>query len=222
MPIGVPLDMFNGAIFSTNNCGNIEVIDYSSATRVKVKFLDTGYERYASTMHIRDGRVKDRTRPSVYGVGFLGANGNYGSKSHPDAYSRWVDMLKRCYSKGATKKFPTYSECTVCNDWHNFQNFAEWYYLNIPKDGKQYDIDKDIKSSSAKIYSPESCLFVSHNENMIASHAKHYKANSPSGVTIEFYNMRQFCRDNELDSGSMSKLLSGKIDNYKGWTRQEK
>ncbi len=218
MPIGVPLDMFDGAIFATNKCGDIEIINYSSARKVKVRFVDTGLERYASVGHIRDGRVKDRTRPSIYGVGFLGV-GDYGSKSHPDAYSRWMDMLRRCYSKEDLKIFETYSDCSVCDDWHNFQVFAEWYYLNLPDDGNRYDVDKDIRSEWVKTYSPETCIFVSHNENMVKAHARSYKARDPSGRVVEFYNMRQFCRDNNLESGSMSRLLSGKVNNYRGWTR---
>ncbi|AAW67498.1 hypothetical protein [Listonella phage phiHSIC] len=112
---------------------------------------------------MRDGRVKDRLARSVCGVGFIG-DGMYqptvnGKMSK--VYSCWNSMLGRCYDENLRHKHPTYKDCTVCDEWHNFQNFAEWHEANYPKDGKSYQLDKDLKVIGNKDYSPEKCMFVS-------------------------------------------------------------
>lgn len=98
----------------------------------------------------------------AYGVGL------YEKGEHPasingintKAYDAWRDMLRRCYSPKELEKHPTYIGCTVCNEWLNFQNFADWYCANYPQDGNKYQLDKDLKTLGNKVYSPESCLFV--------------------------------------------------------------
>jgi group I intron endonuclease len=51
--------------------------------------------------------------------------------------------------------------------------------------------------------------------------AKTYKgAISPDGIIYSpIINLREFCFIHALDNGSMSKVLNGKINAYKGWTR---
>ncbi|ALY07069.1 hypothetical protein VmeM32_00078 [Vibrio phage vB_VmeM-32] len=80
-------------------------------------------------------------------------------------------MLGRCYDSKIQEKQPTYIDCSVCDEWHYFQNFATWYYDNYPKDGisEKYQLDKDLKVNGNKIYSPETCLFVSHAVNLFTT-----------------------------------------------------
>ena len=74
-------------------------------------------------------------------------------------YMTWYDMLKRCYSKSWRKNRPTYKECTVHPDWHDFQNFAEWYELNeFSKLG--YELDKDLLEKGNKLYSESTVCFI--------------------------------------------------------------
>jgi group I intron endonuclease len=44
---------------------------------------------------------------------------------------------------------------------------------------------------------------------------------SPTGEIIDMHILKEFCRDNELDSGAMSRLISGKVKSHKGWTLAE-
>lgn len=78
-------------------------------------------------------------------------------------YNTWQAMLKRCYDSKYHEKQPTYIGCVVCDEWIYFQNFATWYYDNYPTDGEseKYQLDKDLKIVGNKVYSPETCLFVS-------------------------------------------------------------
>ena len=43
---------------------------------------------------------------------------------------------------------------------------------------------------------------------------------SPDGIVYApITNMRVFCTEHNLDSGQMSRLMSGKVNKYKGWTK---
>lgn len=78
-----------------------------------------------------------------YGVGVF-KKGKYKCKDKgllTKEFICWKEMLKRCYSK-------TYSnnkQCLVCEDWLDFQNFAEWYNNNYYEiDGERMALDKNI------------------------------------------------------------------------------
>ena len=69
--------------------------------------------------------------------------------------------MVRCYDKEYQEKRPTYISCKVDEDWHNFQNFAEWYEENYYEVGdERMHLDKDILVKHNKIYSPDTCIFV--------------------------------------------------------------
>ncbi len=164
--MAVKLDMLPGALHSTNNSGILEVVEYFSSLKVRVRFLDTGFETTTGAGDIRKGKVKDKLIPSVFGVGFLG-EGKYTSsetgKKTP-AYQTWKNMIQRCYSEAYQSIHPTYKGCVVCAEWRNFQNFASWWHANYVTG---YDLDKDILGNG-KLYSPHTCKFVSHSDNIKA------------------------------------------------------
>lgn len=158
---------------------------------------------------------------TVYGVGTIGV-GKYKSGTSSKKtrhYSVWMGMMSRCYSEKSHKEKPTYKDCLVCDEWLNFQNFAAWYDENYPDDGDVYDLDKDVRSSGCKIYSPETCSFISHQKNSEFSFAKRYALVSPAGEIVEIYNMAKFCRENDLCNSNLCNVANGKLGKYKGWTR---
>ena len=59
--------------------------------------------------------------------------------------------------------------------------------------------------------------WVTTQRNIEASLAKSYKILSPDGELVEFFNLRQFCRDNELDVANFHKVIVGKKKSCKGW-----
>lgn len=153
-----------GSKFKNFHGYDFEVTRVGSCNDIDVRFIDSGYEFNATASNIRAGKVKDILAPSVCGVGIIGEGSYLASmnKKHHKAYKKWFDMIYRCYSDSKIKRRPTYAECEVCEDWQNFQVFADWFYDNFI-DG--FDFDKDILNPGNKIYSPESCIFVSHEEN---------------------------------------------------------
>ncbi|CAM0054440.1 HNH endonuclease [Vibrio phage F89 g1] len=219
-----PNDMIKGSIHKSNKCGYLEVISYANAFEVSVKFINTGETYTFEAGNIRKGCVKDLMVASVCDVGFIG-RGEYLVRVNnklTKAYQAWSDMIKRCYSEKRQKRQPTYIGCTVCKEWHNYQNFADWYYDNLPDDDLRYEVDKDIKRQGNKIYSPEFCIIVSAKENRQESNARNttreYRIINPSGNEIVIVNMAKYCRENRLEKSGMSALIRGKLKSYKGHT----
>lgn len=102
------------------------------------------------------GWAKNPMTPVICGIGYIGI-GNYNSKDNKKYYNVWSHVIRRCYDNKFILKYPTYKDVTVCEEWHNFQNFAAWYEENY-KEG--FHLDKDILCKDCKIYSPETCAFV--------------------------------------------------------------
>ncbi len=214
----IPSDMVAGTRHMTNNFGELEIVEYVDAKNTRVKFLATGYETIVRASDTREGRVKDRMHPSVCAVGFV-SEGNFKTTidgKDTKIYKTWRHMLERCYDKKYQAKRPTYIGCSVCAEWHNFQIFAEWM-SEQDYEGKQ--LDKDIKVKGNKVYSPDTCTFVTLDKNVVDAHAKHYTFISPEGVVTDIYNLSEFCRDNELHQGHMSQVYIGKYRQHKGWTK---
>ena len=158
-----------------------------------------------------------RLIPTARGVGFLGV-GKY--KTREDGkktkeYLVWYSMLTRCYSKTYHGR-EAYKDCYVCDEWLNFQNFADWFHKNY-KEGLVLDKDKKIKGN--KVYSPETCVFITSKENITLANTqqREYKLISPEGIVTTFYSIKDFCEQNNLDRGAISRLTRGKIKSSKGW-----
>lgn len=167
------------------NCGaSLIIVEDLGWDNVIVRF-DSGYVTKTQRSSILKGTVRDKLFRSVCGVGCHGV-GKYDRVSHKIVYQTWVDMLKRTYVE--KKSHPSYIGVTVCDEWHNFQNFAEWCYLQEffdvkDKNGKRYEIDKDILVKGSKIYSPETCCFVPSEINCLFIRNKRFRGNLPIGVT---------------------------------------
>lgn len=123
----------------------------------------------------------------VYGVGYTGKGkykiyDNNGKKTKHRIY--WGNILQRCYDVKRLEKFPTYKDCEVCKEWHNFQNFCEWFDNNYYEiDGEKMCLDKDILCKGNKIYGPETCVFVPNKINMIFVKRQNGRGDLPIGVS---------------------------------------
>ena len=127
--------------------------------------------------------------PSVYGIGFLGI-GKHKSicEDNPQKtckkYETWRGLFKRCYDEKSLAKSPTYRECDVCNEWHNYQVFGDWYdenYYEVPNE--KMELEKDILVKGNKLYSPETCIFVPKTINNLFIRTNLRRRNLPTGVT---------------------------------------
>lgn len=78
-------------------------------------------------------------------------------------YQTWVKMLERCYSAKFQERNPTYKGCTVSDEWLTFSNFKSWMEK---QDWKGKQLDKDLLLQDNKVYSSETCVFVTQTVNL--------------------------------------------------------
>jgi hypothetical protein len=197
------------------------VLKYINAKEVYFKFDLTGWVGMFEMGKIKTGAFKDKMQPSVFGIGFVGDGEHKPSKNgiHNKSYRAWNHMLERCYDHKYQEKHPTYKDCSVAKEWHNFQNFAEWYEDNYPTDGKKYQLDKDHLVKGNKIYSADACCFLTPQQNTEASQAKHYCFIPPYGEKVEVFNLNKFCKENNLSTSHMAQVAQGNRSHHKGWTK---
>lgn len=100
-------------------------------------------------------------------------------ESDPAITSIWEGMINRCYGKGCVS-YKTYREVSICDEWRSFKNFYEWA-KPLYKDG--LFLDKDLKSLGNKVYSPETCLFVTREVNNFLTLRKSDRGQYPLGVS---------------------------------------
>lgn len=84
-------------------------------------------------------------------------------------YKKWTQMLDRCYSPHAHKVNRNYEECSVYSSWLTFSNFKKWMKT---QDWEGMDLDKDLLVKGNKIYSPETCTFITPRLNSIINTKK--------------------------------------------------
>lgn len=110
------------------------------------------------------------------------ANCDIPNSCHEDYYMAWRSMLERALSDKYKKKYPTYKDCSVCEEWLTLSNFKKWF--EDPENGYQegYHLDKDILIKGNKVYSPQTCCFVPPIINLIFAR-KVKNSNLPIGVT---------------------------------------
>ena len=144
-----------GQRFKTKS-GEIEVLNIDKQG-ILVRFND-GYQTVTKKRSILDGSVRNPYFKRYFGVGFSG-EGVHKMKG-TIAYTKWHNLMVRCYDEKYKESRPTYEEVSCCSEWHNFQNFAEWAN-NQEGFGKEgFELDKDILNIGNKIYSPDNCIFV--------------------------------------------------------------
>lgn len=124
----------------------------------------------------------------VCGVGFNSQGGRIarlGNGKISKSYNCWRNMIKRCYDPYVINKNPTYKDCYVCEEWHDYQCFADWFDERYPKDGGDYYLDKDLKVIGNKVYSPKRCLLVSRVVNNFTTASNSARGDYPIGVYLQ-------------------------------------
>jgi len=77
-------------------------------------------------------------------------------------YRAWSSMLMRCYSPKFQAAHPTYKGCSVSEEWLTFSNFRSWMEK---QDFVDKQLDKDLLFEGNKVYSAETCVFVTRVVN---------------------------------------------------------
>lgn len=144
-------------------------------------------------------------------------------KDNQRMYNIWAGVLRRSFDKNHNR----YKESiSVCERWLCFDNFISdvkkldgWNEekflkgeIQLDKDTKQFDITN-------KIYSPETCIWLSKDENnsLQSSRCYSFKAISPYGEVLIYNNQHKYARENNLNVVSINKCLKGTRKSHKGW-----
>ena len=176
--MNIPKDISPGTTHQSNTCGQMVVIGYQGKKNVSVYFRQTGTITTARADCVRKGQVKDPYFPSVCGVGCLGEGPHRSMVSYraTKPYVHWLAMMHRCYLPAAQARKPSYVGCVVAPEWHNFQNFAQWFETTYP--GGDYQLDKDTLVAGNRVYGPTTCVWLTPSDNSAA--ANRSRATAPA------------------------------------------
>jgi len=170
-----------GDSYNLTNNQVATIIKYYSYKNVSIQFEDGTILHNISVGELKIGKVKNPNSKTLLGVGCFG-QGTYKSRVNGKStkeYSAWTAMLQRCYNKKHQEIQPTYKGCSVTEEWHNFQNFAEWFTNNYIEG---FQLDKDILLKGNKVYSPNMCSFVPHEINSLFTKSNSIRGKLPIGV----------------------------------------
>lgn len=212
-----------GSVWESNRYGNFEVVRYINAMNVIIKFNKTGFTVKVQASQVRNGNIKDLMLPSVCGVGYIGGTKykSKGSRFEVDTYTAWVNMINRCYNEKLSSKYPAYKDCTVCHEWHNFQNFAEWVISKGIKSLNGFYLDKDLKIPGNKTYSPKACMFVSRDVNNFTTDRSMLRGEYLIGVTTGrgFKGYMARCWNTKTGEREYLGLFSSEIEAHLAWRK---
>lgn len=182
------------------------IVEYKSNKNVVIEFQDDNRYRYSITyLHFKKGEFLNPFDKSAYGIGYIGV-GKYNniSKSNQEVfqcYSIWKKIFERCYTSKRTNRQISYAGCEVCEEWHCFQNFAEWYMNNKYNiDSEKLCVDKDILVHGNKIYSPQTCLLVPNRINSLFAKSYSIRGDLPIGVSYYWYDNSRYLASMKIDN----------------------
>ena len=157
-----------GNVFKSKSTGDFKIVKYNNAKNVEIQFLKTGYVMVVTLDTVKTGLIKDPYSPSVCGVGILGTK--YPPKVNgvqTKEYVLWKSMLERCYSDTLKKRYPTYEDCEVSENFKSYEYFYEWCHKQIGFGVRGFEMDKDLLVKGNKVYSESTCVFIPVEINLL-------------------------------------------------------
>jgi hypothetical protein len=123
----------------------------------------------------------------VYGVGVYerGEFPAYVCGRQTKEYVLWKGMLERCYSDKLHARKPSYVGCSVSEDFKFFQEFARWANRQVIFGEVGVHLDKDLLVKGNKVYSPETCVLVPKDDNLLLTKREAERGLYPIGVSLD-------------------------------------
>lgn len=196
-------------------------------TFANVLFLDTGKSDSFRLDATKNGEIKDRYANSVYSIACIGNAKKVGNER---AYGVWNNMLARCY----VEKDKSYSDygakgVSVCDRWKCFEYFLEdlSHIDGFNNDDFNKGLifpDKDIKQVDVevKIYSPETCSFVTrevnNNHRDIENLSKIHVIGRNGDEVVYIDNILKFAKERNMSNSGIYECISGKKKYHNGWS----
>lgn len=167
---GIDWDSCSGYVVEHEQFGPI-TIGERFGDNLEITFNRTGNTITTHYANLLRGNITDYEQPTLLGVGVRGAKTKVNSKTSRE-YILWNNVLRRCYDE-KSKDYPRYGGKGIkpCGRWLRFDNFSEdikkleGYDEWIKNPNYQLDKDKKAIAGQVKCYSPETCCFISLEEN---------------------------------------------------------
>ncbi len=123
---------------------------------------------------------------------YYNTKGKHKTRLPPDnlktkACQLWENIKNRCeyLPKVDENRFGKYAEADACENWKDFQNFAQWFE-DVQALGyyeKGWQLDKDILVKDNKIYGPEFCVFLPEEVNKALNTKSRTRGELPPGLS---------------------------------------
>lgn len=190
------------------------ITDWENSQNIVVEFLgDYKDKRYTTYGHFKDGQVKNRYFPTVYGVGYIGKE-KRPKKEKDNPYKTWLNMLRRCYDLEYKKEHvKSYDGCIVSDKWHSYENFKRWFDENYYEvENEMMHLDKDILVKGNKVYGEDTCVYVPNKINYLFTYEKLGNNGLPYGVSktlkneVNAYRVRLHIDNKETHIGNRNTL----------------
>lgn len=204
---------------SFNKYGSkMTIIEYINAGNIMVEF-ENGYRvksDYCSFSKRKN--IKCPYDKTIFGKGYLGEGdfASYKNKHRVKEYDLWRNIMDRCYSekRHKTTYSRSYKNCSMSDEWLNYQNFAKWCKKNFYEvEDEKMCIDKDILIKGNKIYSSETCIMVPERINLLFLKGNIIKK-YPIGVSVVNNRFRARCKIND-EEGKFREIHIGYFDTPK-------
>ena len=174
-----------GQVFNISG-GEVATVKEVLSSSFVVVVFDSGHTATVRPSNLRKGQVKNPYKPIVFGIGYMGV-GEFPAKFNrktTNAYASWSSMLQRAYDPKLINIHETYRDVFVCEEWHNFQTFAEWFYQQPNAENVGFQLDKDLKVIGNKVYSPDTCSFIPQRVNKLLVDCGASRGEYPIGVSF--------------------------------------
>ena len=180
---------------SVNSQGlKMKIISYKNSENIDIIFENGHIKKNVRYDTFKNGQIKDRNIPTVYGVGIVGEEKISKDGKLFKEYKMWSSMLQRCYSIKEKNKKPNYIKTNCCDEWLYYPNFKEWMlnqenYKTLLELGEEICLDKDIIIKGNDFYSPQTCCLVPKNINSLFT--KHTRGRGKYPIGVSYYKKLQ-------------------------------
>ena len=166
---------YEGSVFETKYDDSVVVLEYKTSHEVLVKIRSNGEVRSVSAFQIREGSIKTKTR--------LILKDETAQKLRRRARYKHRSMFERCSSKDSAIKYPTYSDCTISENFKDINFFHQWCLEQVGFVNDNWHLDKDILIKGNRVYSEYTCCFVPEEINLMFVTHKSNRGALPIGVS---------------------------------------
>lgn len=209
----------------------MQIVGYRNCEDIDVRFEDGTILHNVQYGNFKRGTIKN---PNVHDYCGTTIHGVYEDTRE---YHVWKGLLARTLNEEFKQKHKTYLNCTICEEWLNYNKFKKWYNDNEYEIGELLELDKDLKFIHNKLYSSEKCLLLPKTINTTLGFVNDKKSKLPIGVTrsgnyyqarihkfgksisIGYYNtpenaFEKYKKEKEIYWRELIDYYTGKIPNY--------